>query len=546
MIRRVLSALVPLLIATTLHAQSERDAFDSLNGRVRDAEVALVQLRRFVPPAAESADFIAFLGRDPLQPTVTPLPPARSDASLGVELCRLDASGRGSFADVDALFRRIERQARIIDAEEVDVTPQTDGTVSLRTRIAWVCWDETGVTKATPVASGSVQQRMLADLQQRLDWLTRNSNAIVDARSKAQPNPLHALDAVASSTRGQALALSSFHVADRSFDAEGVTLGDAAFRAMRPMLGDARVTPRGDCRSFALRGRLAAVSSPADVDRTVLVFDRDVDAHCSSPHSAPFSLTLRGTGGELTLRAAQLELPDFFRLLHELTGASYLVRDDVRGSIDGDISNASADMLLERAPADVSGGALHIVRPAHSAALAMHEKTYSGEPLSLELADADVNDVLCMFGKLTGLAFAVPTTFNRRTSAYVRDLPWDHVVDALVASYGLTYRIDGTTVAIGAEPRRDACTSGMTPGRWWKISPEHLAVEDVRVAAVGHNANGEWKALGYAPGSAHDVIVLTRGTRVGDAEVSDIASTAVTFTRDGQTITRTLARAASP
>ena len=394
-----------------------------------------------------------------------------------------------------------------------------------------------------------MEQRIVIELQQRLDWLTRNSTAISDARTEARPNPLHALDRIATATRGQAVALSAFHSADHGFNAAVVTLGNAASDAVRTTLtegADVPLTQRGDCRSFALRGALENAVAAADVDRTTLVFDHDVDAHCSTPRNSTTNLTLRDGAGDLTLHATALQLGDLFRVLHELTGANFLVRDDVRGSIDADVSNGTVSALLARVPADVTSGGLHIVRPPHAPPLAINEQSYSGEPLSLQLTDADVNDIFCMFGRITALSFTVPATFHRQTSAYVRDLPWDQVVDALVAANDMTYRIDGTTVAIGTGALRDACQGGTSPPAWWKIAPEHLAVEDLRVAALGRAAKSEWKAFGYAPGNAHSLIVLARGARLGDAEVSDVGPAGVVFTRGGRTITRKIERTGAP
>jgi hypothetical protein len=525
-----------------LHALPTDSSADAMTRRVADAERALAELRRFVPEAAASGELTAFLARDPaFKAKVEPLAPSRTEPSLGVELCRAAVSGRGSFEQIDSFFRRIERQPRVIDVESLDLSPQTDGSIAMNGKIAWLCWDEIGINKGAVTPRGaSADELIRLELQQRLDWLERNAAFISSRQASAHANPLRSLGQIGAATSGHAAAITSFQTSGNHFTAAVLAIGVTAAAKLRA-IGSGRETTAGDCRSFSFDGPLAAATAPAPAPS--LLFDRDAASHCNASNRAATKIAAHAGGGDLTLALDAVQLRDLFRVLHELTGESFLVRDDVDGTVTFDAHDVTSDALLKQMPVDISSGRLHVVRPLKSAALHADKQSYAGEPISIELDDADVNDVFCMFGRITSLKFAVPPT-TRRVSAYVKELPWDEVVAALMSSFGWTYRIDGARVVVGEGETRDACTSLPAAKQWWRIEASQLTADDLRIAALGRDSKGEWKAFAYPPGAKQKLVALTRGIRFADGKVSDVKGDGVTFVRGGRTVVRRITSAA--
>jgi len=73
----------------------------------------------------------------------------------------------------------------------------------------------------------------------------------------------------------------------------------------------------------------------------------------------------------------------------------------------------------------------------------------SGAPVDLDLADADIQDVFRLFADTSGLNVVVhPGTMGRVTYRAKR-VPWDEVLERILAPNGFAARIDGNVVEIG-------------------------------------------------------------------------------------------------
>jgi hypothetical protein len=66
---------------------------------------------------------------------------------------------------------------------------------------------------------------------------------------------------------------------------------------------------------------------------------------------------------------------------------------------------------------------------------------YTGEPLSLNLSNADIRDVLKTFGELTGIEMVVPPEVKGTVTIKSNGRPWDEVLDQMLRENGLAYRI---------------------------------------------------------------------------------------------------------
>jgi type IV pilus secretin PilQ/predicted competence protein len=80
-------------------------------------------------------------------------------------------------------------------------------------------------------------------------------------------------------------------------------------------------------------------------------------------------------------------------------------------------------------------------------------RVYTGEPISLNLKDADIKDVLRTFAQLTGLNVAVdPQVVGTVTVDFV-DVPWDQALDLILRQNGLTWVLEGNVMRVGTIDR---------------------------------------------------------------------------------------------
>jgi len=81
------------------------------------------------------------------------------------------------------------------------------------------------------------------------------------------------------------------------------------------------------------------------------------------------------------------------------------------------------------------------------------EKVYTGEPLSLNLKDADIKDVLRTFQQLTGLNIAVDPTVTGSVTVDFVDVPWDQALEIILRQNSLAYVLEGNVMRVGTAAR---------------------------------------------------------------------------------------------
>jgi type IV pilus secretin PilQ/predicted competence protein len=107
---------------------------------------------------------------------------------------------------------------------------------------------------------------------------------------------------------------------------------------------------------------------------------------------------------------------------------------------------ATVENVFSPAPAPVPaiGGAL-----GGSRTLSAGEKVFTGEPISLNLKDADIKDVLRTFAQLTGLNVAVDPNVSGSVTVDFVDVPWDQALDLILRQNGLSYVLEGNVMRVG-------------------------------------------------------------------------------------------------
>jgi type IV pilus assembly protein PilQ len=88
-----------------------------------------------------------------------------------------------------------------------------------------------------------------------------------------------------------------------------------------------------------------------------------------------------------------------------------------------------------------------------SRTLSAQGRVFNGEPISLNLKDADIKDVLRTFAELTGLNIAVDPGVTGAVTVDFVDVPWDQALDLILRQNGLTFVLEGNVMRIGTVER---------------------------------------------------------------------------------------------
>jgi len=78
---------------------------------------------------------------------------------------------------------------------------------------------------------------------------------------------------------------------------------------------------------------------------------------------------------------------------------------------------------------------------------------FTGEPISLELKDADIKDVLRTFAKITGLNVVVDPDVSGSVTVNLVDVPWDQALDIILRINRLGYTVDNNVLRVAKMDR---------------------------------------------------------------------------------------------
>ena len=107
-------------------------------------------------------------------------------------------------------------------------------------------------------------------------------------------------------------------------------------------------------------------------------------------------------------------------------------------------------------PSSSTGTVLSASSTAGGRTLSSAEKTYTGEPLSLNLKDADIKDVLRTFAQLTGLNMAIDPNVTGSVTVDFVDVPWDQALEVILRQNSLAYVLEGNVMRVGTAERLSA------------------------------------------------------------------------------------------
>jgi len=78
---------------------------------------------------------------------------------------------------------------------------------------------------------------------------------------------------------------------------------------------------------------------------------------------------------------------------------------------------------------------------------------YTGEPISLDLKDADIRDVLLTFSRLARLNMVIDPDVRGSVTVRLENVPWDQALEVILKVNGLGYVLEGNIARVGAPPR---------------------------------------------------------------------------------------------
>jgi type IV pilus assembly protein PilQ len=104
------------------------------------------------------------------------------------------------------------------------------------------------------------------------------------------------------------------------------------------------------------------------------------------------------------------------------------------------------------APANSTSGTM-LSAASGGRTLSGGEKAYTGEPLSLNLKDADIKDVLRTFAQLTGLNIAIDPSVTGSVTVDFVDVPWDQALEIILRQNSLAYVLEGNVMRVGTAAR---------------------------------------------------------------------------------------------
>jgi type IV pilus assembly protein PilQ len=80
-------------------------------------------------------------------------------------------------------------------------------------------------------------------------------------------------------------------------------------------------------------------------------------------------------------------------------------------------------------------------------------RRFTGEPISLDLKDADIRDVLLTFSRLAHLNMVIDPEVKGSVTVRLENVPWDQALDVILKVNGLGYVLEGNIARVGNPSR---------------------------------------------------------------------------------------------
>ncbi len=111
----------------------------------------------------------------------------------------------------------------------------------------------------------------------------------------------------------------------------------------------------------------------------------------------------------------------------------------------------AAETLLNQQ--DAAGKPREIVNPFEARTLGAGEKQYTGEPITLNLKDADIKDTLQRFSELTQLNIVLDPDVRGTVTVSLQEIPWDQALELILKINQLGYVLEGNVMRIASSQK---------------------------------------------------------------------------------------------
>lgn len=120
-------------------------------------------------------------------------------------------------------------------------------------------------------------------------------------------------------------------------------------------------------------------------------------------------------------------------------------RRPARSSEDRALMEAAEALINQQ---DAPKSTRDLSNPYEARVMGSAEKQYTGEPITLNLKDADVKDTLQKFSDLTGLNIVLDPDVRGTVTVSLTDIPWDQALELILKINGLGYVLEGNVMRI--------------------------------------------------------------------------------------------------
>jgi type IV pilus assembly protein PilQ len=111
----------------------------------------------------------------------------------------------------------------------------------------------------------------------------------------------------------------------------------------------------------------------------------------------------------------------------------------------------AAETLLNQQ--DAAGKPREIANPFEARTLGAGDKQYTGEPITLNLKDADIKDTLQRFSELTQLNIVLDPDVRGVVTVSLQEIPWDQALELILKINQLGYVLEGNVMRIASSQK---------------------------------------------------------------------------------------------
>ena len=111
----------------------------------------------------------------------------------------------------------------------------------------------------------------------------------------------------------------------------------------------------------------------------------------------------------------------------------------------------AAETLLNQQ--DAAGKPREIANPFEARTLGANDKQYTGEPITLNLKDADIKDTLQRFSELTQLNIVLDPDVRGTVTVSLQEIPWDQALELILKINQLGYVLEGNVMRIASSSK---------------------------------------------------------------------------------------------